>query len=88
MSTYVEVHCDVKKEGRDPASPLHSFCWSDRNDNPQGWSIADAKAEARIQGWKLTKGNRAACPNCRSKLEPFWYPQDATSRSQHEGASS
>lgn len=65
MALYVEVMCDVRSaEGQDPRDPFAHFCWSDRNDNPQGGNVADAKAEARRQGWHLGRGRRAVCPNC------------------------
>ena len=75
MSTYVEVHCDVKCEGRDPKCRHLTFCWTNRNANPQGWSAVDAKRAAREQGWVVAPGNVAACPNCAGKRgEPFFYP--------------
>jgi hypothetical protein len=75
VSAYVEIHCDVRKEGRDPKEPASAFCWTHRNDNPQGGSIGAAKLEARRQGWKLTAGNRAVCPNCAGDVEPHWFPE-------------
>ncbi len=65
MGYYVEVHCDVRRAGRDPKHQLSAFCWTDRNDNPQGWSIAAARAAAKRAGWKINRNGDAACPNCR-----------------------
>lgn len=69
MGLYVEVMCDEQREGADPRNPLEHFCWSDRNDNPQGVSRQTARAEARRQGWKLGRGNQALCPNCATPDE-------------------
>ncbi len=66
MSIYVEIMCNVRHSGRDPEHVLVAFCWTDRNDNAQGVSVADARREARRQGWKVGPGNYAECPNCRT----------------------
>jgi len=64
MSLYVEVHCDVMKEGHDPDYILLARCWSHRGDNPQGGSQSSAYAAARRSGW-LISTRRAICPGCQ-----------------------
>ena len=69
MGLYVEVMCDVRREGSDPKDMLSAFCWSDNNNNPQGPTVKDAKAEAKARGWLVGPRRKAVCPNCR-KLDP------------------
>lgn len=66
MSLYVEIMCDKRCEGTDPTDQygLRHLCWSDRGDDPNGYSVATAKQQARLQGWKLARGNEATCPGC------------------------
>ena len=71
MGLYVEMMCDVRKAWpRTDAyrGKLENRCISDRSDNPQGHTIAEARREAKQQGWKLN-GDWACCPNCWKKLE-------------------
>lgn len=63
MSIYVEVMCDVRKLWPPNSGHLYNRCVTDRGDNPQGSSIAEAKEEAKCLGWKV-KGNHACCPDC------------------------
>lgn len=66
MGLFVELMCDLRLEGRAPGNCLIARCWSDRNDNPQGGTPGQARAEGRRQGWKVGPGNKAVCPGCRS----------------------
>jgi hypothetical protein len=68
MGLYVEVMCDVRADASTP--DFRHFCWSDRNDNPQGGTPKEARAEARRQGWKLGRGRAAVCPNCATLTTP------------------
>ncbi len=68
MGLYVEVMCDLRADA--PTSDFRHFCWSDRNENPQGPTPAAARAEARRQGWKLGRGRAAVCPNCATLATP------------------
>jgi len=65
MGLYVEVMCDLRLSGSDLKNPLLHRCHSDRNDNPQGVSASDARAQARKAGWLVGPGNKAICPGCR-----------------------
>lgn len=68
MGLYVEVHCDVRKDGYVKVGPNNSNsyrCWSARSDNAQGRTVAEARSEARKQGWKVGPGNSAVCPGCK-----------------------
>lgn len=64
MGLYVEVMCDLKLSGSKPGNILVHKCISDRGDNPQGYSVASARKDARAQGWKVGPGNKAVCPGC------------------------
>lgn len=64
MGLYVEMMCDARKQGHKPGNILVHLCISDRNDNPQGCTAGEARAEARRQGWKVGPGNAAICPGC------------------------
>ena len=63
MSLYVEIMCDELKEWPENSGHLYNRCTTHRGDNPQGGSIAEAKKEAKLQGWKIS-GNYACCPDC------------------------
>jgi len=77
VSLYVEIHCDVRRQGRDPVRRDLPFCFTDSNANPQGWTPKDAKAAARKGGWTIAPHDMAACPNCANEaLVPFFYPED------------
>lgn len=64
MGLYVEVMCDARSEGRDPNNILRAICHSNEGENPQGYSVADARKEARRLRWKVGPGRRAVCPGC------------------------
>lgn len=70
MALYVEIHCDVMKEGRDPRDILKALCWSHSNNNPQGHSAASTRKQAKREGWKVGPGNYAVCPGCQDRPAP------------------
>lgn len=70
MGLYVEIMCDERKDW--PKTPEYAGkiinrCWSNRNDNAQGYSVASARKDARENGWIL-KGRYACCPACGVSL--------------------
>ncbi|RWK39292.1 hypothetical protein [Mesorhizobium sp.] len=70
MGLYVEIMCDERKNW--PGTPeyagkIEHRCWSNRNDSAQGYSVAQARKEAKKQGWKII-GRYACCPGCLKNL--------------------
>lgn len=63
MGLYVEVMCDVRDETPLHAGAIRHRCESHENNNPQGRSIRQARAEARKAGWKII-GGWSCCPPC------------------------
>lgn len=63
MGLYVEVMCDERKEWPEGSHRLNHRCYSDRNDNPQGHTVAEARKAARKQQW-LVRGSYTVCPGC------------------------
>lgn len=66
MSLYIEVFCDARLQGTDPHDVLLHRCWSDRNESPQGRSVAAARSDAKATGWRRV-GGRDICPGCQVK---------------------
>lgn len=54
------------REGNHPGDNLRALCWTSGGDNASGYTVAQARKEARRQGWKLGPGNRAVCPGCKA----------------------
>lgn len=64
MGLYVEIMCDVMKEWQEGSGHIHMRCVSHRGDNPQGHTVAEARKQAKRQGWLVVKGYDV-CPNCK-----------------------
>lgn len=77
MGLYVEVMCDIRREGQNPKDILRPICWSDENASPQGPTIAEARKDARNQKWIIGPGARAICPGCALALKGEGTPQAA-----------
>ncbi len=66
MGLYVEVMCDLRLPWPDGwRGHLVNHCYSDRNNNPQGRTPAEARKTARKQGWLVEASGYCVCPNCR-----------------------
>lgn len=70
MGYWVEVHCDVRKDGQSRTNILRMRCYSYMNDNPAmmlsrlsggGKLLANV---AKKQGWVRRKG-QWVCPGCQ-----------------------
>ncbi len=71
MGYFVEVMCDVRKswpKHAKYASKLVPRCLTDRNENPQGRTLNEAKTAARKEGWMVGLNGAAICPKCRKAL--------------------
>lgn len=72
MSFWIEIHCDVLNQGRDPDNVLLHRCHTHRNHNPgllsQGLQngYKNLKKIAVDQGWKHNKVGWV-CPGCQKK---------------------
>lgn len=74
MGMWMEIHCDVRKDGQDPRDITISRCYSNRGDTEMGMAHntkASVEANRKIleksaikRGWKKTKGDWA-CPGCK-----------------------
>jgi hypothetical protein len=66
MGLYVEVMCDRRLPWPNgERGHIINRCYSDRNDNPQGHTVAQARKAAKKQGWLIESGGYCVCPNCR-----------------------
>lgn len=65
MGLFVEVMCDERKDWPNDGRfySLYNRCWTNRNDNPNGRTVQEARKEARRQKW-IIKGKYACCPAC------------------------
>lgn len=70
MSIWLEIHCDVRKDGMD--DPLTITCHTARGDNPGAMAkdISSARTvlvaierEAMAAGWVRSRG-KWGCPGC------------------------
>jgi len=69
MSYWIELHCDVRMEGRDPNNILRAKCHSHENDNPaiivKNFQMATLVNNlAKDKGWVHKKG-KWICPGCQ-----------------------
>lgn len=66
MAYWLEIHCDVLKEGRNPNDPTRPLCRSHENENFSGWvrSINGLDSQAKRQGWKRFPDGKWSCPAC------------------------
>lgn len=64
MGLCVEVMCDVRDETPIYVGAIFHRCESYGNNNPQGRSVAEARAAARKAGWVVI-GGWTCCPGCK-----------------------
>jgi len=75
MSIWLEIHCDIRKDGINHKDILFHRCYSHRNDNVMAMSgnnsitsvrnvLKFLEQEAIDQGW-VKVGSKWACPGCK-----------------------
>jgi hypothetical protein len=74
MSFWMELMCDVRKDGIDPANILRNRCYTHNNDNVTGHAMNTKVSvlayrgilehNAVRQGWTKINGNWV-CPGCK-----------------------
>jgi hypothetical protein len=69
MSYWVEVHCDVRKDGQHPTNPCRPRCRTHENENPALMvpnleQVSLVRQRALDRGW-VRRGRRWVCPGCQ-----------------------
>lgn len=76
---WIELHCDVRTEGRASRRSIELGCETQRNEGPNGAAASPATvpavisaihAEAMRRGW-TRRGKKWLCPFCTSKAAPL-----------------